>query len=122
MKIVLHSDGPLDVGATLARYRIWGEDPVNVVDGDVFRRVLRHGDRLVPYEVRWSGPVDAARLALEVPGVRSMVVGEAVVFEVRRLFGLDFDLPGFYRMAKADVVLADLVEPLYGMRPTLAPT
>jgi DNA-3-methyladenine glycosylase II len=49
-------------------------------------------------------------------------VGEAVVFEVRRLFGLDFDLPGFYRMAKADAVLSALVEPLYGMRPTLAPT
>jgi DNA-3-methyladenine glycosylase II len=44
------------------------------------------------------------------------------VAEVRRLFGLDFDLPGFYRMAKADAALAPLVEPLYGMRPTLAPT
>jgi len=122
MKIVLHSDGPLDVGATLARYHIWGEDPVNVLDGDVFRRALRHAGRLLPYEVRWSGPVEAARLAIEVPGARSAAVGDAVVFEVRRLFGLDFDLPGFYRMAKADPVLGGLVEPLYGMRPTLAPT
>ena len=38
------------------------------------------------------------------------------------MFGLDFDLPGFYRMAKADPALAPLVEPLYGLRPTLAPT
>ena len=122
MKIVLHTDGPLDVGATLGRYRIWGEDPVNVLDGDVFRRVLRHDGRLLPYEVRWSGPVEDARLAIDVPGARAAAVGEAVVFEVRRLFGLDFDLPGFYRMAKADPVLSALVEPLYGMRPTLAPT
>jgi len=122
MKIVLHSDGPLDVGATLARYHIWGEDPVNVLDGDVFRRALRHDGRLLPYEVRWSGPVEATRLVLDVPGARSAVVGDAAVFEVRRLFGLDFDLPGFYRMAKADPVLGGLVEPLYGMRPTLAPT
>jgi DNA-3-methyladenine glycosylase II len=122
MKIVLNVDGPLDVGATLARYRLWGEDPVNVLDGDVFRRVLRHGDRLVPYEVRWSGSVEDTRLALDVPGARAAVVGEAAGSEVRRLFGLDFDLPGFYRMAKADPVLAGLVEPLYGMRPTLAPT
>jgi len=122
MKIVLHADGPLDVGATLGRYRIWGEDPVNVLDGDVFRRVLRHDGRLLPYEVRWSGPVEDARLAINVPGARAAAVGEAVVFEVRRLFGLDFDLPGFYRMAKADPVLSALVEPLYGMRPTLAPT
>ena len=41
---------------------------------------------------------------------------------MRRLLGLDFDLPGFYRMAKADAALAPLVEPLYGLRPTLAPT
>ena len=122
MKIVLHADGPLDVGATLGRYRLWGEDPVNVVDGDVFRRVLRHDGRLLPYEVRWSGPVEDARLTVQVPGARAAAVGEAVLAEVRRLFGLDFDLPGFYRMAKADPVLATLVEPLHGMRPTLAPT
>jgi len=42
--------------------------------------------------------------------------------EVRRLFGLDLDLVGFYRMAKADPALASLVGPLYGLRPTLAPT
>jgi len=41
---------------------------------------------------------------------------------VRRIFGLDHDLVGFYRVAKADPALASLVEPLYGLRPTLAPT
>jgi amidase len=45
-------------------------------------------------------------------------VGEAVVADVRRIFGLDFDLPGFYRMAKADPALAALIDPLYGLRPT----
>jgi DNA-3-methyladenine glycosylase II len=122
MKLVLNVDGPLDVGATLARYRLWGEDPVNVVDGDVFRRVLRHGGRLLPYQVRWSGSLEDTRLAVDVPGARTAAAGEAAAFEVRRLFGLDFDLPGFYRMAKADPVLGGLVQPLYGMRPTLAPT
>src|SRR3989475_852450 len=122
MKIVLHADGPLDVGATLGRYRRWGEDPVTVLGGDVFRRVLRQGDRLLPYEVRSSGSVEDARLTVDVPGARTAAAGEAAAFEVRRLFGLDFDLPGFYRMAKADPVLGGLVQPLYGMRPTLAPT
>ena len=95
---------------------------MNVVDGDVFRRVLRQGDRLLPYEVRSSGSVEDARLTVDVPGARGAAVGDAVTFEVRRLFGLDFDLPGFYRMAKADPILGTLLEPLYGMRPTLAPT
>jgi len=45
-----------------------------------------------------------------------------VVAEVRRLLGLDLDLAGFYRMAKADPALATLIEPLYGLRPTLSPT
>jgi DNA-3-methyladenine glycosylase II len=121
MNITLTCDGPLDVTATLARYRIWGEDPVNRVENDVLRRVLRAGGGLVPYEVRWSGPVEDVGLAVRVPGARAAAVGDAVTAEVRRLFGLDFDLPGFYRMAKADPALALLVEPLYGLRPTLAP-
>jgi len=114
-------DGPLDADATLSRYRTWGEDPVNRLGSGVFRRVLRLEGTLHPYEVRWDGPVDDARLALSVPTSRSARVRDAVTDEVRRLFGLDADLPGFYRMAKADSVLADLVSSLYGLRPTLAP-
>jgi DNA-3-methyladenine glycosylase II len=122
MNAVLTADGPLDVPATLARYTLWGEDPASRVDGDVFRRVLRAGAALVPYEVRWSGPVDDVRLMVRIPGARTAAVVAAATAEVRRLFGLDFDLPGFYRMAKADPALADLVAPLYGLRPTLAPS
>jgi DNA-3-methyladenine glycosylase II len=122
MKITLAADGPLDVAATLARYHLWGEDPANRLQGDVFRRVLCLGERLRPFEVRWSGGVDDARLTIAVAGGRGADVERAVIGEVRRIFGLDFDLPGFYRMAKADPALGPLVEPLYGLRPTLAPT
>jgi DNA-3-methyladenine glycosylase II len=122
MNVVLTVDGPLDVTATLARYTLWGEDPASRVDGHVFHRVLRAGAALVPYEVRWSGPVDDVRLRLRIPGGRAAAVAATATAEVRRLLGLDFDLPGFYRMAKADAALADLVAPLYGLRPTLAPS
>src|SRR5947208_3763050 len=122
MNIVLAPDGPLHAGATLARYHLWGEDPANRLADGAFLRVLRRPGRLVPYEVRPTGPVDDARLAVRIPRARDVATGAAVAAEVRRIFGLDFDLPGFYRMAKADPVLATLVEPLYGMRPTLAPT
>lgn len=122
MKITLTPDGPLDADATLARYRLWGEDPANrLVDGALWR-VLRLGGRLVPYAVRAEGGVDDARLELTVPGRLSAGVVERVAAEVRRLFGLDFDLGGFYRMAKAEPVLGPLTERLYGLRPTLAPT
>src|SRR5437762_1064673 len=122
MKVFLTVDGPLDPGATLARYRIWGDDPANRVRDDVIRRVLRLGGRLIPYEVRWRGTVDDRELVIDVSHQRAASVRDAVTGEVRRIFGLDFDLPGFYRMAKADPALAPLVEPLYGLRPTLTPT
>ncbi|PYM75202.1 MAG: hypothetical protein DME03_11710 [Candidatus Rokuibacteriota bacterium] len=121
MKIVLTPDGPLDVRGTLARYHRWGEDPTNRVADDVFRRVLRVERRLLAYEVRWTGSVDDARIVIRIPGAGA-AVGAAAVAEVRRILGLDFDLTGFYRMAKGDPALAPLVEPLYGLRPTLAPT
>lgn len=121
MNFVVSPDGPLDAAATLSRYRTWGEDPVNRLGDGVFRRVLRLGAALRPYEVRWRGPVDDVRLDVRVPGPASAAVHKAVTAEVRSLFGLDFDLAGFYRMAKGDAVLADIVTSLYGMRPTLAP-
>src|SRR5436190_21984072 len=99
MNIVLAADGPLDAGATLARYHLWGEDPANRLDGSVFRRVLRFGGRLWPYEARAAGAVDDARIEVRV-GAGSADVAAAATAEVRRIFGLDFDLPGFYRMAK----------------------
>ena len=122
MTFTLAVDGPLDVAATLARYHRWGEDPTTHIDGDVLRRVLRLGDRLLPYEVRVSGSVDDAHLTITVADGGGPDVEPAVMREVRRLYGLDFDLVGFYRMAKADPALAPLVQPLYGLRPTLSPT
>ena len=98
MKLTLAVDGPLDVAATLARYHRWGEDPTTRVDGAVLRRVLRLGERLLPYEVRAAGGVDDTRLAITIPG-DDAEVERAVTAEVRRLYGLDFDLIGFYRMA-----------------------
>ena len=122
MKIALAVDGPLDAAATLARYHLWGEDPANRLDGDVFRRVLRLDGRLLPYEVRWVGTVDDAQLTITLPDADGPGVAGAVTAEVRRIFGLDFDLAGFYRMAKSDRALSPLVARLYGLRPTLSPT
>jgi DNA-3-methyladenine glycosylase II len=121
MRFVLPVNGPLDVGATLARYRVWGEDPANRVGDGRFRRVLHLDGRLWPWEARWQGPVDDVRLEVIVPGARTGRVEEAVRAEVEKVFGLGFDLEAFYRFAKGDAVLADLVTALHGMRPTLSP-
>jgi DNA-3-methyladenine glycosylase II len=122
VNFVVIPEGPLDVRATLARYRIWGEDPANRLSGEALRRVLRLDGRLVAYEVRGAGGVEDPRLEIRAPGARARRVEAAITREVRHLFGLDFDLGGFYRMAKGDPALAGLIAPLYGFRPTLAPT
>src|SRR5256712_12524936 len=121
MNIVLAPDGPLHAGATLARYHLWGEDPANRLADGALLRVLRYHGRLVPYAVRATGPVDDARLAMRIPGVRDASTGEAVAAEGRRIFGLPFDLSGFYPVAKSDPLLAPPVEPLYRVRPTPPP-
>src|SRR5262245_5231761 len=121
MKIVLFPEGPLDVAATLARYRLWGEDPANQLVGDALFRVRRHEGRLWPFALRWTGTVEMPRLVVEIPGTRAARVGEAVSADVRSLLGLDFDLASFYRLAKADPGLDALIEPLYGLRPSVTP-
>src|SRR2546427_470300 len=96
MNIVLAPDGPLHAGATLARYHLWGEDPANRLADGALLRVLRYQGRLVPYAVRATGPVDDARLAMRIPGVRDASTGEAGAAEGRRVFGPHFDLSGLH--------------------------
>lgn len=121
MRIQLQPDGPLDVDQTLARYRIWGEDPANRLVGRTFRRAVSIDGRLRGYELTWTASVDDPRLSITIPGTRSGQVAQAVTGEVSRLLFLDADLPGFYRTAKSDGALRELIRPFYGMRPTLAP-
>jgi hypothetical protein len=93
MNLFLTVDGPLDPRATLARYRIWGEDPANRVGDGVFRRVLRFGARLVPYEVRWSGSIDELRLTVDIPAARSDRVRDASPPKCARSSGLASTCP-----------------------------
>src|SRR2546430_16508335 len=111
MNIVLAPDGPLHAGATLARYHLWGEDPANRLADGALLRVLRCRGGLLPYEVRVTGAVDDARLAVRIPGVRDAVTGEAVAAEGRRIFGFAFDLSGFYPLPESDTLAAPVGEP-----------
>ncbi len=93
MKTEIRVHGPLDVPRTLERYRVWGEDPVNRLGAGVFVRAIRVAGAWQGYELRWSGPVDDARLLVSTPGSRSTRVLEAAVDEVGRICGLGLDRP-----------------------------
>jgi DNA-3-methyladenine glycosylase II len=114
--------GPVDVAATLSRFRLWGEDPVNRLSDGVFRRAFKWGGRRWGYELRWSGDPDAARLTVSVPGARRSAVIDVAVAEVRHLCGLDMDLASFRSAAAGDPVLGRLATRLHGLRPTLSPS
>jgi DNA-3-methyladenine glycosylase II len=113
--------GPLDVAGTLSRFRLWGEDPVNRLSDGVFRRAVRWDGRWRGYELTWRGGPDSPRLTVSVPGVRRAAGVDAAVAEVRRVCGLDVDLPAFYSTAARDPVLGRLATRLFGLRPTLSP-
>ena len=113
--------GPLDVPGTLARFHLWGEDPVNRLSDGVFRRAVKWNGRWRGYELRWSGDVESARLTVSVPGVRRAAGVDAAIAEARHICGLDLDLLLFYTTAVGDPVLGGLASRLYGFRPTLTP-
>ena len=113
--------GPLDVAGTLSRFHLWGEDPVNRFADGVFRRAVKWDGRWRGYELRFRGGPDSPRLSVSVPGVRRAGAVDAAMADVRRICGLDLDLPAFYAMAAGDVVLRGLATRLYGLRPTLSP-
>ena len=120
-RLSLRPDGPLAFDLTLQRYRLWGIDPANVYADGAFHRVARAGRTAVPFRLTGSGSVDrpvvtASFAVPNTPERRRAVRGEA-----RRLLGLDADLDGFYARAAGDPVLAPLVEPLFGLRPSVTP-
>src|SRR5215831_18442635 len=106
---------PLDVARTLARYRLWGEDPANRLSGNVFRRAVRVDGHWRGYEVSWTGAPDDVRLRVTVPGARSARVVDAALAEARHICGVDLDVASFYRGAAADPVLGGLITRHYGL-------
>src|SRR5216684_3375248 len=121
MKTEIAVPGPLDATQTLSRFHLWGEDPCNRLVGGSLVRAVEVAGRWHGYELRWSGPVDGARLSVSVPGTRSARVLDAAIVDARHLCGLDLDIEGFYRETSADPVLGALIPRLHGLRPTLQP-
>lgn len=112
---------PLDADLTLQRYRLWGLDPANVYRDGVFYRVAHANGTAVPFRLAAGGPPDRPAVTVTFAGADAPGRRAVVRAEVRRLLGLDADLAGFYAHAARDPILAPLVRPLYGLRPTLAP-
>ncbi len=95
----------------------------DVFEDGALKRVVALDGRLALVSVRSVGSVDAPRLAVELSGggLTSTDADEAQRL-VRRMLATDDDIGAFYAMARADKRLAPLVNYMYGLRLTRAPT
>jgi 3-methyladenine DNA glycosylase/8-oxoguanine DNA glycosylase len=97
---------PYDFALSTGRFRAFGTDLANRLDGEVLIRAV--GDREVRVQAR-PGGVEVEPLDDETRPV------------VEHLLGAPFDLDGFYAWAAQDPVLAPVVARLRGFRPPLQP-
>jgi DNA-3-methyladenine glycosylase II len=97
---------PYDFARSLDRFTFWGVDRANVWrDGGLHRVVDGREVRITPAE----------------GGVRVEPLDDEIERVVRKLLGLELDLPPFHAFAQGDPVLADAVRLMPGFRPPLAP-
>jgi DNA-3-methyladenine glycosylase II len=97
---------PYDFERSLDRFTFWGVDRANVWhEGGLYRVVEGREVRITPAE----GGVEVEPYDATVDPV------------VRKLLGLELDLPPFFEFARRDPVLAAAVRLLPGFRPPLAP-
>src|SRR5215210_5202575 len=103
---LLRVSQPYDFELSTARFRRWGRDAANLWDDDALWRALDGREVRIAAA---NGGVD----------VEPLDAGTALV--VRKLLGAEFDLDAFYAFATTEPVLAQIVPPLRGLRPPLAP-
>ncbi|MFL5919585.1 MAG: DNA-3-methyladenine glycosylase family protein [Gaiellaceae bacterium] len=97
---------PYDFDLSLDRFTFWGVDRANVwEDGALYRVVAGREIRIT------SAP----------GGVQVEPLDDVIEPVVRKLLGLEFDLPPFFAFAQGEPVLAEAVRRFPGFRPPLAP-
>jgi len=97
---------PYDFERSLDRFTFWGVDRANVWhDGGLHRVVAGREVRIT----RANG------------GVRIEPLDDTIEPVVRKLLGLELDLPAFHAFAQGEPVLAEAAQRFPGFRPPLAP-
>ena len=97
---------PYDFDLSLDRFTYWGVDRANVWhDGGLHRVVAGREVRITPAP----------------GGVNVEPLDAAIEPVVRKLLGLEFDLPPFHAFAQGEEILAATVRRFPGFRPPLAP-
>jgi DNA-3-methyladenine glycosylase II len=96
---------PYDFELSTARYRSFGPDKANLWQDGGLHRVIEGRE---------------VRITAAPGGVEVDPLDDTIEPVARKLLGGEFELDPFYAFAKADTVLAGLVERLRGLRPPIA--
>jgi DNA-3-methyladenine glycosylase II len=119
---------PLDLGATVSRFTVSRDEPVNRYDGEFFQRVLELADgRLHLLRVR---AVTSAKASQQGPGIRvdiqPAVQDRKDLTHLRKtlfhILAVDDDLAAFHRVARLDSLLCRAIRALPGLRLARVPT
>ena len=108
--------GPVDLPASLERFRRHGDDLLDRWDGRVLRRVVPAGGRPLPLAWVVAGTVEAPRLRVTVASPARLEV--AVAVSARQLVT---EAAGLARLRAADPLVAALDDRFRGVRPVLQP-
>jgi DNA-3-methyladenine glycosylase II len=97
---------PYDFGLSLDRFTFWGVDRANVWHSGGLHRVVDGRE---------------VRISAAAQGVDVEPLDDRIEPVVRKLLGLELELPPFHAYAQGDPVLAEAVRRFPGYRPPLAP-
>ncbi len=114
---------PYSFDFTVARFMRFTSENVDLVEGGRYRRLLAAGRQLALATVTNAGTVARPQLAVALHSP-SRVPLKLAEFErqLRHILCTDLDLQPFYRMARADGMLAPMAGRFRGLRITASPT
>ena len=101
-----------------------GDRQVSVFADDSFSQVLNIGGKLMLVNITSKGTVDKPELTVELKSNSALSTGEKKRAEetINYIFNLKFPLSTFYEQAKADPIMVQITQKLYGLKNPTTPT
>ena len=111
----LKPEAPYNFDALLAFLARYAYPTMDLAHEGAYRRVIRQGESLALAEVRSAGSVDAPRLDVSVLAQRGEIDFARLRQQLAYVLSIEHSQAAFFSMARADVTLWAVVEPLYGL-------
>ena len=114
---------PYSFDLTVARFRRFASENVDLVVGKQYQRLLAAGRQLALATVTDVGTSAKPRLMVELRSPSRAALKQAEFHaQLRHILCTDFDIRPFYRLGRQDEMLASLVKRFRGLRITSSPT